>query len=51
MLAGILIGAAAASLVALGWAASQLRWLSAHCNQQIAYWRNEAQRARRARPL
>lgn len=48
MLTGVLIGAAAASLVALGWAASQLRWLGAHCNQQIAYWRNEASRARAA---
>jgi hypothetical protein len=45
MLTGILIGAAAASLVAFGWAASQLRWLGAHCNHQIAYWRNEANRA------
>jgi hypothetical protein len=45
MLTGILIGAAAASLVALGWAASELRWLGAHCHQQIAYWRDEARRA------
>ena len=45
MLAGILIGAAAASLVAFGWAASQLRWLGAHCNQQIACWQDEARRA------
>jgi hypothetical protein len=45
MLTGILIGAAAASLVAFGWAASQLRWLSAQSNQQIAYWRDEAKRA------
>jgi hypothetical protein len=45
MLTGILIGAAAASLVAFGWAASQLRWLGAHCNQQIAYWRDETKRA------
>jgi hypothetical protein len=48
MLTGILIGASAASLVALGWAASELRWLAAHCNYQIAYWRNEAGRARAA---
>jgi hypothetical protein len=47
MLTGILIGAAAASLVLLGWAASQLRWLAAHCTMQIAYWREEAERARR----
>lgn len=45
MLTGILIGAAAASLVALSWATSQFRWLGAHCDQQIAYWRNEAKRA------
>jgi hypothetical protein len=45
MFAGILMGAAAASLVALGWATSRLRWLGAHCNLQIAYWRNEANRA------
>ncbi|MGH3159243.1 MAG: hypothetical protein ACRDNF_22080 [Streptosporangiaceae bacterium] len=45
MFAGILIGAAAASLVAFGWAVSRLRWLGAHCNLQIAYWRNEANRA------
>jgi hypothetical protein len=45
LLTGVLIGAAAASLAALGWAASQLRWVSAHCNQQITYWRYEAKRA------
>jgi hypothetical protein len=45
MLAGILIGAAAASLVTFGWAASRLRWLGAHCNQQIAYWQDQANRA------
>ena len=45
MFAGILIGAAAAALMAFGWAASQLRWLGAHCDQQIAYWREEAKRA------
>jgi hypothetical protein len=45
MLTGILIGAAAGSLVALGWAASELRWLSAHCHQQIAFWQSEARRA------
>jgi len=44
---GILIGAAAASLVLLAWAASQLRWLTAHCSKQIAYWHEEAERARR----
>lgn len=47
MLTGMLIGAAAASLVLLGWAASQLRWLAAHCSKQIAYWREEAEQARR----
>ena len=47
MLTGMLIGAAAASLVLLGWAARQLRWLAAHCSKQIAYWREEAQRAHR----
>ena len=47
MLTGMLTGAAAASLVLLGWAASQLRWLTAHYSQQIAYWREEAERARR----
>lgn len=47
MLTGMLIGAAAASLVLLGWAASQLRWLAAHCSKQIAYWRAEAERAPR----
>ena len=45
MLTGMLIGAAVASLVTLGWAASELRWLGAHCHQQIAYWRAEARRA------
>lgn len=45
MLAGILIGAATASLVAFCWAVSQFRWLGAHCHQQIAYWRAEASRA------
>jgi hypothetical protein len=45
MLTGILIGAAAASLVAVGWAASQLRWLGAHCNYQIAYWQDQARKA------
>jgi hypothetical protein len=40
-----MIGAAAASLVAFGWAASRLRWLDAHCRRQIAYWRDEAKRA------
>jgi hypothetical protein len=47
MFTGMLIGAAAASLVLLGWVASQLRWLAAHCSKQIAYWRAEAERARR----
>lgn len=42
MLTGILIGAATASLVAFGWAASRFRWLDAQCNQQIAYWQNKA---------
>jgi hypothetical protein len=46
MLTGILIGAAAASLVTVGWAASELRWLSAHCRQQIAYWQHQTERAR-----
>jgi hypothetical protein len=45
MFTGMLIGAAAASLMALGWATSRLRWLAAHCNLQIAYWRNEANQA------
>lgn len=45
MMTGFLIGAAAASLVAFGWAASQFRWLDAHCRQRIAYWRDEAERA------
>jgi hypothetical protein len=46
MLTGILIGAAAASLIAVGWAAGELRWLGAHCRQQIAYWQHQAERAR-----
>ena len=46
MLTGIVTGAAAASLVILGWAASQLRWLAAHCDQQITSWRREAEQAR-----
>jgi hypothetical protein len=46
MLTGILIGAAAASLIAVGWATSELRWLSAHCRQQIAYWQHQTERAR-----
>jgi hypothetical protein len=45
MFVGILIGAAAASLVAFSWAVSRLRWLGAHCHLQIAYWRNEASQA------
>jgi hypothetical protein len=48
LLTGVLIGAAAASLVALGWAASRFRWLGAHCDYQITHWRNEAIRARTA---
>lgn len=48
MFTGILIGAAAASLVAFGWAVSRLRWLGAHCYQQIAYWQGEARQATRA---
>jgi len=48
MLTGMLIGAAAASLVVLAWAASQLRWLTAHCSKQIAYWQEQAERARRS---
>lgn len=50
MLTGILIGAAIASLALFGWAASQIRWLDAHCNQQIAYWQDEAKRAMAAAP-
>jgi hypothetical protein len=46
MLTGIVTGAAAASLVAFGWAASQLRWLTAHCHQHVSYWREEAERAK-----
>jgi hypothetical protein len=46
MLTGILIGGVAASLVAFGWAASERRWLGAHCRQQIAYWQYQAERAR-----
>jgi hypothetical protein len=46
MLIGIVAGAAAASLVILGWTASQLRWLAAHCHQHITYWREEAERAK-----
>jgi hypothetical protein len=46
MLAGIMTGAAGASLLMLGWTASQLRWLAAHCHQHITYWREEAERAR-----
>ncbi|HLK00108.1 MAG TPA: hypothetical protein VKU39_09405 [Streptosporangiaceae bacterium] len=46
MLTGIVTGAAAASIVLLGWAASQLRWLAAHCHQHITYWREEAEDAR-----
>lgn len=46
MITGLVTGAAAASLVVLGWAASQRRWLAAHCYQEIAYWREEAERAK-----
>ena len=46
MLAGLVTGAAAASLVVSGLAASQRRWLAAHCHQQITYWRREAEQAR-----
>jgi len=48
MSAGILIGAAVASLAVSGWAASQIRWLAAHSRQQIAYWRNQAEQAEAA---
>lgn len=48
MLIGMLIGAAAAALVVLGWAATQIRWLSAHCNQQITYWRKQVERREQA---
>jgi hypothetical protein len=46
ILTGIVAGAAAASVVILGWAASQLRWLAAHCHQHTTYWREEAERAK-----
>jgi len=39
VLTGIVTGGAAASLVVFGWAASQLRWLAAHCHQHVTYWR------------
>ena len=45
MVIGMLVGAAIASLVVFAWAASQLRWLAAHCRQHVAYWRAEAERA------
>ena len=48
MSAGILIGAAVASLAVFSWATSQLRWLAAHSHQQIAYWRNQAEQAEAA---
>ena len=48
MLAGILIGAAFASVAVFGLAASQFRWLTAHSRQQIAYWRNRAEQAEAA---
>ncbi len=46
MLAGLVTGAATGSLVVFGLAASQRRWLTAHCRQQITYWRQEAERAK-----
>lgn len=46
ILTGIATGAAVASLAGLVWAASQLRWLAAHCHQHITYWREEAERAK-----
>ncbi len=46
LLAGLVTGAATASLVVSGLAASQRRWLAAQCRQQIAYWRQEAERAK-----
>jgi hypothetical protein len=46
LLTGIVTGGAAASLVVFGWAASQRRWLTAHCHQQVTYWREEAERAK-----
>jgi hypothetical protein len=46
ILTGIVAGAAVASFAILGWAASQLRWLAAHCHQHIRYWQREAERAK-----
>jgi hypothetical protein len=48
VLTGMVIGAAVASLVVFGWAAGQLRWLTAHCHQHVAYWQREAELARAA---
>lgn len=46
ILTGMLIAAAVTALVVFSWAASQLRWLAAHCHQHLTYWRKEAERAR-----
>lgn len=45
ILTGTAAGAAAASFAVLGWAASQFRWLAAHCSEHIRYWQREAERA------
>jgi hypothetical protein len=42
----IAAGSAVASFGILAWAASQLRWLAAHCHQHIRYWQREAERAK-----
>jgi hypothetical protein len=44
----IAAGSAVASFGILAWAASQLRWLAAHCHQHTTYWREEAERAKAA---
>lgn len=45
-LAGLVVGAAAAWQVARGYAATELNRLQARLDEQIGYWRDEAERAK-----
>jgi len=45
-LAGLLIGAVAARAIARGYAAAEMSRLRAQLQERIAYWQDEAERAR-----